>query len=82
MKTASVLIISLFFGLTLSAKELDFGDHKSEGLTVKAWGELGEGNHADAIAYASKCIETHGAAALKMQSELKAYASDTEASTY
>jgi hypothetical protein len=76
----ALLLAALTF--TVTAKELDFGDHKSETITVKAWGALGAENHDEAIAYADKCIELHGAAALKMQATLKAYASDSEASEH
>jgi hypothetical protein len=82
MQTAFALIVSLAFSLTLNAKDLDFGDHKSETLTVKAWKALEASNNDDAIAFADKCIALHGAAALKMQAGLKAYASDSEASEY
>jgi hypothetical protein len=81
MRCLSVLSL-VILSLNSSAKDLDFGDHRSETLTIKAWKAFGANEYADAIAYADKCIELHQAAALKMQAELKAYASDTEASEY
>ncbi|MCX7007743.1 MAG: beta-glucanase precursor [Kiritimatiellaeota bacterium] len=49
----------------------DFGDHKSETLTSKAWKAHGSGNAEDTLAYVDKCIELYAAEAKKMQEALK-----------
>jgi predicted negative regulator of RcsB-dependent stress response len=49
----------------------DFGDHKSETLTTKAWKAHGAGQAEDALAYIAKCVELYEAEAKKMQAALK-----------
>jgi hypothetical protein len=66
--------LDLFMMLMLALPVLaapDFGDHKSETLTSKAWKAHGSGNAEDALAYVGKCVELYAAEAKKMQEALK-----------
>jgi tetratricopeptide (TPR) repeat protein len=52
----------------------DFGDYKSETLTVKAWGALDGGDHKGVELYTRKCIELYEADAKRQQAQLKEFA--------
>ena len=68
------LVITLLAALALAgsaAAAPDFGDHKSETLTTKAWKAHGAGNAEEALAYTAKCVELYEAEAKKMQAALK-----------
>ena len=64
------LVASLVLGWQASAA-VDFGDHKSETLTSKAWKAYGSQNYDDALACVAKCVELYEAEAKKMQAALK-----------
>ena len=51
---------------------LDFGDNRSETLTVKAWQAIIANNNEVAIAYAKRCIDTYRPQAVAMQQALTA----------
>ncbi|MDP2939494.1 MAG: tetratricopeptide repeat protein [Candidatus Omnitrophota bacterium] len=56
-----------------TGKSYDFGDYRSETLTVKAWAAL-DANDLDAVlVYTNKCIDLYKDKAKQMQSSLKAY---------
>jgi hypothetical protein len=64
MKTIISLLIMLGFVATAMAQQtggdtLDYGDHTSVTLMVKAWDALGAGEYADAVAYTEKCSELY-----------------------
>ena len=62
----------LLFAAVVSqaASEFDYGDHRSETFTYKAWHALESQKFDDAIAYTSKCIEMYAGEAKKMQAAL------------
>lgn len=53
-----------------AAEGLDYGDHRSVTLQVKAWEALGAGKYDDAVAYTKKCAELYEDEARKMQASL------------
>lgn len=74
-----ILLIVAFLGFSLpsvadehAAEGLDYGDHKSVTLQVKAWDALGEGKYADAVKYTEKCAELYEDEARRMQAALSA----------
>lgn len=77
MKTI-VALLSLLGLASLSladehaAEDLDYGDHKSVTLQVKAWDALGEGKYEDAVKYTEKCAELYEERAREMQASLQA----------
>ena len=75
--------IALFFAFSasVSAQVADFGDHRSETITTKAWQALGAGQHDLAITYTDKCIELYLGEAQKMQAGLTAPAPSETAAT-
>jgi len=66
----AILLASLTTALVAPA-ESDYGDHRSETLTTKAWNALGAGQHDDALAYVAKCIELYETKAREMQASLQ-----------
>ena len=75
MKTIISLLVMLGFVATAMAQQpggdtLDYGDHTSVTLMVKAWDALGAGEYADAVAYTEKCSELYEEEAKKMQASL------------
>lgn len=75
MKTIISLLLMLGFVSTAMAQQsggdaLDYGDHTSVTLMVKAWDALGAGQYADAVAYTEKCAELYEEEAMKMQASL------------
>jgi len=58
---------------TIAAAAYNFGDFRSETLTTKAWGALGEGDLEGVLVYTNKCIELYTSNAKKMQSSLNEY---------
>jgi len=77
MKQIISLLIMLGFVSISMAQEppgdgVDYGDHKSVTLQVKAWEALGAGKYADAVKYTEKCSELYGDEAKKMQASLTA----------
>ncbi len=64
-------LLAAFVLVQPAAAAPDFGDHKSETLTSKAWKAHGSGNAEEALAYVGKCIELYEAEAKKMQEALK-----------
>ena len=56
-----------------TAAAYNFGDFRSETLTTKAWGALGEGDLEGVLAYTNKCIELYAGEAKKMQNSLTEY---------
>ena len=77
MKTF-VSLLSLLGLVSLSLADghaeggLDYGDHTSVTLQVKAWDALGEGKYEDAVKYTEKCAELYEEEARKMQASLSA----------
>ena len=71
MKPLIIVLLAVFALFQTAAAAPDFGDHKSETLTTKAWKAHGSGNAEDALAYVGKCIELYAAEAKKMQEALK-----------
>lgn len=55
-----------------TAEGLDYGDHGSATLQIKAWEALGEGRYTDAVKYTEKCAELYEDEARKMQTSLNA----------
>ncbi len=53
-----------------AAEGLDYGDHKSVTLQIKAWEALGAGKYDDAVAFTEKCAELYENEARKMQASL------------
>lgn len=71
MKNLIIVLLAACAMLWPAAAAPDFGDHKSETLTTKAWKAHGSGNAEDALAYVAKCVELYEAEAKKMQAALK-----------
>lgn len=68
----TALAISLVLVAAASANAApDFGDHRSETLTTKAWDAYGSRNFDDALAYIGKTVELYEDEAKKMQASLK-----------
>ena len=61
---------------------LDYGDHTSVTLQVKAWEALGEGKYADAVKFTEKCAELYEEEARKMQASLSAKPSSDVVNDY
>ena len=75
MKTIISLLIMLGFVATAMAQQpggdtLDYGDHTSVTLMVKAWDALGAGQYADVVKYTDKCAELYEEEAKKMQASM------------
>ena len=74
--TVALLTLFSFASLSLAvepdADGLDYGDHTSVTLQVKAWDALGEGKYEDAVKYTEKCAELYEEEARKMQASLSA----------
>ena len=66
--TSCVLVLSC---PVARGDEPDFGDRSSATLTGKAWKALGDKRYADAVTYATKCVEMYERQAVEMQKELK-----------
>jgi hypothetical protein len=62
--------------------EYDFGDFRSETLTVKAWQAMGADDLEAMEAFTGKCIELYEKEALKQQAKLKNFAPKDEAFNY
>ena len=73
-------LMALMFTLPLLAQ--DFGDHRSETLTRKAWEAMGQGDLETALVYADKCQELYLAEAKKQQASLADFAPADTASTH
>lgn len=56
------------------ASAYNFGDFRSETLTIKAWGALAEEDIEAVLAYTNKCIELYAEQAAGMQKSLTKYA--------
>jgi hypothetical protein len=68
----TALAITLALGTLASANAVpDFGDHRSETLTTKAWDAYGSRNFDDALAYIGKTVELYEVEAKAMQAALK-----------
>lgn len=80
--TLSLFVISLIgiCSLTTSthAQEINFGDHKSSTLTVKAWQALNQERYEDAIVYTKKCLELYKTSAKEMQDGLTDFVKGTD----
>ena len=61
---------------------LDYGDHASVTLQVKAWEALGEGKYANAVKFTEKCAELYEEEARKMQASLSAKPSSDVVNEY
>ena len=61
---------------------LDYGDHTSVTLQVKAWEALGEGKYANAVKFTEKCAELYEEEARKMQASLSAKPSSDVVNEY
>ena len=68
--TALAITLALVAAASVNAAP-DFGDYRSETLTVKAWAAYGSKNYDDALAYIGKTVELYEVEALKMQAALK-----------
>ena len=84
--TLALLALFSFASLSLAAEPgadgLDYGDHKSVTLQVKAWDALGEGRYEDSVKYTEKCAELYEAEARKMQASLSAKPSSDVVNEY
>ncbi len=69
---SSILFSPLLPGGPLRA-EVDFGDHRSETLTSKAWDAYGRQDYEEALTYAEKCIDMYAEEAKAMQAALDGY---------
>jgi tetratricopeptide (TPR) repeat protein len=71
----SLVMMLIFSGAAIAqehaAADLDYGDHTSVTLQVKAWEALGEAKYADAVKYADKCAELYEEEARAMQASLE-----------
>ena len=61
---------------------LDYVDHTSVTLQVKAWEALGEGKYANAVKFTEKCAELYEEEARKMQASLSAKPSSDVVNEY
>ena len=68
-----VMLLIGFFKMT-NAQAYNFGDMRSETLTVKAWDALQAADVEAVLAYTNKCLELYGQQARKMQENLQGYA--------
>lgn len=62
-----VITCALLFSAIINAEPLDFGDHSSATITIKAWNALNANRNDDAIGYARKCLELYQTKAEEMQ---------------
>lgn len=65
-------LVSLSLADQHATEGLDYGDHKSVTLQIKAWEALGEGKYANAVKYTEKCAELYEDEAREMQAALNA----------
>ncbi len=56
-----------------AAPSYKFGDFRSSTLATKAWQALTDKNLEAVLVYTNKCVELYGAAAAKMQADLKEF---------
>ncbi len=87
MKSAlGLLALVGMFSASLAGEQaessLDYGDHSSVTLQVKAWEALGEGRYADAVKFTEKCAELYEEEARKMQASLSAKPSSDVVNDY
>jgi len=68
--TALAITLALVAAASANAAP-DFGDHRSETLTTKAWDAYGSRNFDDALAYIGKTVELYEVEAKAMQAALK-----------
>jgi hypothetical protein len=68
--TALAITLALVAAASANAAP-DFGDHRSETLTTKAWDAYGSRNFDDALAYSGKTVELYEVEAKAMQAALK-----------
>lgn len=62
--------VSMSMAQQAVGEELDYGDHTSVTLMVKAWDALGAGQYADVVKYTDKCAELYEEEAKKMQASM------------
>ena len=79
---AVFLAIPVSFADQHGDDELDYGDHTSVTLMVKAWDMLGEGKYEAAIKYTEKCAELYEEQAREMQASLSAKAAPDKVNDY
>ncbi len=75
-------LVSLSLADEHAAEGLDYGDHTSVTLQVKAWDALGEGKYEDAVKYTEKCAELYEEKAREMQASLSAKPSSDVVNEY
>jgi hypothetical protein len=68
-----LFLAALALAVSPAAAQVDFGDHRSETLTAKAWDALGRHDLDAALTYVNKCISMYEAEAKKMQASLSAF---------
>ena len=75
-------LVSLSLADEHATEGLDYGDHTSVTLQVKAWEALGEGKYEDAVKYTEKCAELYEDEARKMQASLSSKPSGDGSALY
>jgi len=76
MRKLVLVLIVVFAGISLvcgSAQAYNFGDFRSETLTVKAWEALSNNDIEAVLAYTNKCLELYAEQAMEMQNDLSDY---------
>ena len=73
LRVLGIVVVFLGFLKMTDAQAYNFGDMRSETLTVKAWEALEAGDLEAVLAYTNKCLELYGQQAHKMQENLQDY---------
>lgn len=79
---ALLSLASLSLAVEPAEDTLDYGDHTSVTLTVKAWDALGAGKYSDAVKFTNKCAELYEEQAREMQASLSAKAAPDDVHDY